>query len=273
MRDRCPPEIRARRGSALVLALALAPALSACRGDLGENGDEGEGGGAGAPATSSAGTSTGSGEGGAGEGGAGEIVGGAAWRTLGGGCPLDMVRVEGACVDRFEAPNVRGARPLVMQSAVTAEAWCAERDKRLCTEDEWDLACQGPSGQTYPYGDAHEDGRCNDDKTWIAPDEGTLATWPSAEAQAEVDALYQAAPSGDLAGCVSEGGVFDLTGNVEEWVVRTREHPNDYPHVLKGCYWSGCYGGSKPTCLSTNPAHADGFMFYETGFRCCRDPS
>jgi formylglycine-generating enzyme len=174
-------------------------------------------------------------------------------------------------MDAFEAPNVAGALPLVMESAVSSAAWCAERGKRLCTEDEWDTACEGREGFVYPYGDDYEAGRCNDDKTWRAPDETTLATWPSDAAQAEVDSLYQGEPSGSLEGCVSGYGVFDLTGNIEEWVVRTKPHANNYPHVLKGCYWSGCYGGSKPTCASTNPAHADGFLFYETGFRCCRD--
>jgi len=57
-----------------------------------------------------------------------------------------------------------------------------------------------------------------------------------------------------------------MTGNVEEWVT-SRKH--GAAHVLKGCYWSGCYGGSKPTCKSTNAAHAETFKFYETGFRCC----
>jgi hypothetical protein len=65
--------------------------------------------------------------------------------------------------------------------------------------------------------------------------------------------------------------VSDLTGNVEEWVVRTREHVNPWPYVLIGCYWAGCYGGNKPTCHSTNNAHGPEFRYYETGFRCCKD--
>ncbi len=258
--------IPTRRPAAVpAMVIAAAAVLAGC-GDADDGGGEG-----GAPATTSSTSTTtgGAGGGGAGGGGAGGFSAGPG--AIGAGCPLDMVRVEGACVDRFEAPNIPGALPLVMQSALAGEAWCAERGKRLCTEDEWDLACQGAEGLTYPYGDAWEAERCNDGKTWIPPDEATLATWPSPEAQAEVDALYQGAPSGAYAGCVSGHGAFDLTGNVEEWVVRTKDHANNYPHVLKGCYWSGCYGGSKPTCLSTNPAHASAFMFYETGFRCCRD--
>jgi formylglycine-generating enzyme required for sulfatase activity len=182
-----------------------------------------------------------------------------------------MVRVGDFCIDRFEAPNRRGERPLVMQSAKDADAWCSAHRKRLCTEDEWISACEGEQRWAYPYGQSHVDGRCNDDEPWRSVDEARLAKWPAPEAKAHVKELYQGAPSGARRQCVSEAGAYDLAGNVEEWVVRTREHANAWPYVLIGCYWSGCYGGGKPTCHSTNNAHGPEFRFYETGFRCCRD--
>ncbi|WP_437642240.1 formylglycine-generating enzyme family protein [Sorangium sp. So ce854] len=287
-----PFALAARIASILGLASLFS---AACNGDLGLGvGADDASGGGGAAATSSstsvaAATSAGSGGAGgeSGEGGADAAggAGGAGGEGSGGigeddlpldtqpegPCPPDMVEIEGYCIDRYEAPNVEGALPLVMESAVSARAWCEERGKRLCTEHEWDKACQGPEGFVYPYGDTHEAERCNDNKTWRAPDERALNTWPSDEALAEVQALYQAEPSGSRPGCVSGFGVHDMTGNVEEWVVRTRYHVNEYPHVLKGCYWSGCFGGAKPRCSSTNPAHGDGFRYYETSFRCCRD--
>jgi len=205
--------------------------------------------------------------------GAGEDAGAQGGAHHRGGCPVGMVRVRDFCVDRYEAPNRRGARPLVMQSAEDAVAWCEARHERLCREDEWIEACQGEEHRKYPYGDEHVDGRCNDDKPWRKVDEATLARWPAPEARAHAEALYQGVPSGSKKKCVSEDGVHDLTGNVEEWVVRTREHANPWPYLLVGCYWAGCYGGGKPTCHSTNDAHGPGFRFYETGFRCCKDAS
>ena len=187
------------------------------------------------------------------------------------GCPSGMVRVKDFCVDRYEAPNKKGARPLAMQSANDADAWCSAHHKRLCKEDEWIDACQGDEHRAYPYGSEHVDDRCNDDKDWLEVHEDVLNKWPSPEAQKHAKDLYQGARSGSKRKCVSEDGVFDMTGNLEEWVVRTREHANDYPYLLVGCYWSGCYGGGKPTCHSTNSAHGPEFRFYETGFRCCRD--
>jgi formylglycine-generating enzyme required for sulfatase activity len=192
-------------------------------------------------------------------------------RSPRGGCPSSMVRAQDFCVDRYEAPNRRGAKPLVMQSANDAVSWCAEHRKRLCTEDEWIAACEGEEHHAYPYGETHVDGRCNDDKPWRKVDEATLAKWPAPEARDLAKELYQATPSGWKRKCVSGAGARDMTGNTEEWVVRTREHDNDWPYLLVGCYWSGCYGGGKPTCHSTNDAHGPEFRFYETGFRCCRD--
>src|SRR5262245_3629868 len=48
------------------------------------------------------------------------------------------------CMDQYEAPNVRGAKPLVMQSYKKAQSFCAQHKKRVCTEEEWEHACEGP---------------------------------------------------------------------------------------------------------------------------------
>jgi formylglycine-generating enzyme required for sulfatase activity len=183
-----------------------------------------------------------------------------------------MIPIDDFCMDRYEAPNEAGALPLAMRTAQDGEDWCEARGKRLCREDEWLRACEGPGGTTYPYGDQYEEHRCNDDKTWIPPDWALLATWPSPAAQAEASGLYQADPSGSRAGCVSSEGVQDLTGNVAEWVRRTFPTQKNYDHVLKGCYWSKCYGGSNPSCAFVNGAHPGEFRTYEAGFRCCLGP-
>jgi formylglycine-generating enzyme required for sulfatase activity len=182
-----------------------------------------------------------------------------------------MVHLPGFCMDRYEAPNVAGARPLAMQNATAGVAWCAARARRLCTEAEWVRACQGSARRPYPYGTTYVRGRCTDDRTWRSPNWTTLGTWPSAAAVAEADRLYQADPSGARAQCVSEEGVHDLTGNVAEWVTRSFTHATNYDHVMKGCYWAGCFGGSNPNCSFVNPAHPSGFRTYEAGFRCCLD--
>ena len=181
-------------------------------------------------------------------------------------CPSDMVAVENFCVDRFEAPNIEGAHPMTAVTAPEGEKWCNERGKELCTEEQWVAACQGVEKNKFPYGTQYKKGICNDDKEWINPSWKKIAKYPKPEGKAEVARLYQADPSGSRKGCVTRTGVHDLTGNVAEWVVSTKSR---YGHVLKGCYWSGCYGGSPPSCTFANRAHAGTFRTYEAGFRCC----
>jgi formylglycine-generating enzyme required for sulfatase activity len=185
-----------------------------------------------------------------------------------------MVSLPTFCIDRYEAPNRAGEVPFVLRTAAEGEEWCADHGKRLCSEVEWVRACQGPHGRRFPYGDEHRASACNDERTWIAPAWKSLASWPSPEAVVEAARLFQGEASGAHAGCVSEEGVYDLTGNVAEWVRRSDPAPHPgYDHVLKGCYWAGCYHEPQPNCMFRNSAHPGSFRTYEAGFRCCRDRS
>ncbi len=205
-------------------------------------------------------------------------------------CPDDMVPVGETCMDRYEAPNLAGALPLVMYTFVEAEAWCAARERRLCFDDEWQRACAGAGGDRYPYGDQHRPGTCNDDATWRTYDQSRLNGWPAsasapavgslaelfaaaaavstagATAASHVEALYQGTGGGARAGCVRDG-VFDLVGNVEEWTRRRDGGQPQFHGNLKGRYWA-----EARTCQSSVLVHGDTFRFYEIGFRCCAEP-
>jgi len=186
------------------------------------------------------------------------------------GCAEDMVPIGGYCIDRYEAPNRKGELPLALVTAYDGEAWCMERGKRLCTQDEWVRACEGPHGRRYPYVNDYREDVCNDDKGWILVHWKALAKWPRDPALDEATRLFQADMSGARAECVSEEGVADMTGNVAEWVRRsTPSSRPGYDHVLKGCYWAGCYKDPHPSCEFTNAAHPGTFRTYEAGFRCC----
>jgi formylglycine-generating enzyme required for sulfatase activity len=169
------------------------------------------------------------------------------------------------CMDEYEAPNRRGARPIVMKDAREAGAFCAAHGKRLCTEAEWESACEGAERRPYLYGWRTDEAICNSGKPWRPFDQAALAAG-GARADAEVARLWQGEPSGARAHCVTPEGISDLLGNVEEWVTARPGRP--YPVALKGGFWA------KPwtTCRGTNDAHEGSFRFYEIGFRCCRDP-
>jgi formylglycine-generating enzyme required for sulfatase activity len=183
-----------------------------------------------------------------------------------------MVAVADFCIDRYEAPNEKGELPFALQTAYDGEAWCNERQKRLCTEREWVRACEGPDARRYPYGNTYRDDACNDDRPWIAVHWKELGRWPRDAALDEGTRLFQADMSGARAACVSAEGVFDLTGNVAEWVRRSGPSPRTgYDHVLKGCFWSGCFHDPRPSCGFTNGVHPGSFRTYEAGFRCCTE--
>jgi hypothetical protein len=172
------------------------------------------------------------------------------------------------CMDVFEWPNRAGALPEVMMRFVEAEAKCAGVGKRLCSEFEWELACEGPRRLPFPYGWRADERACNSAKPYRAISEGKISSDDARVREAETKRLWQGEPTGSFAGCVSPFGIVDLVGNVEEWVTTSRpEWP--WRSGLKGGYWSKPWAG----CRGTNERHGPLFRFYEIGFRCCRDPS
>jgi formylglycine-generating enzyme required for sulfatase activity len=172
------------------------------------------------------------------------------------------------CMDTFEWPNRAGEVPAVMDRFVDAEAMCASVNKRLCSEFEWEMACEGPDTLPWPYGYRKDPKACNTEKPYKSVSEAKLASGDRAVRDAETRRLWQGEPSGSFPVCVSPSGVMDLIGNVEEWVTTSRpEWP--FPSALKGGYWSKPWAG----CRGTNESHGPQFRFYEIGFRCCKAPS
>lgn len=181
-------------------------------------------------------------------------------------CPDDMVYIEQFhyCIDRYEAPNKKGEYPFAAQTAFQAENYCKSVGKELCTHVQWNWACMGSHLNTYPYGNVYKKGTCNDDKTgWVHVPWETMST-PAWDKWCKEQ--YKGEPSGNRPACVSDYGVYDMTGNVAEWV---KEPKNPHGFVVKGGYWYGVLQGT-PTCGFVNPAHAPGFNSYEFGFRCCK---
>ncbi len=171
------------------------------------------------------------------------------------------------CMDELEWPNQRGAEPLVMVRFIEAEAACQSVGKRLCTEFEWETACEGPEALGFPYGNDHDPHACNNDKVYRSYSAKALESKDAQVREQEVKRLYQGEPLGSRPRCRSAFGVMDLVGNAEEWVSTSRpEWP--FASSLKGGYWSKPWSG----CRGTNDSHGPLFRFYETGFRCCADP-
>jgi len=169
------------------------------------------------------------------------------------------------CVDRYEWPNYAGATPVAMASWYDAKAACEGAGKRLCSDTEWTLSCEGQDRKPYPYGDgyARDDQACNIDKPYILPD--AVRIFDPKTSALELARLDQREPSGTRNSCVSPYGVHDMVGNVDEWVVNVSQAGKPFQSGLKGGYW----GPVRTRCRPMTTAHNETFRYYQIGFRCC----
>ena len=159
--------------------------------------------------------------------------------------------------------------PATQMSWFAASEACQAAGKRMCTEAEWLSACQNQEpidddgngqfaddmveGTSYPYSDYHARGRC-----WDGHARGS-------KCGEDKDQPCRPVYTGEMPGCVSQAGVYDLTGNVEEWVGESAEAA-----VLLG----GAFDTSKDhaRCYRRNDTYGPGFANVRTGFRCCKSP-
>lgn len=210
-----------------------------------------------------------------------------------GPCPPLMVPISKAvCIDAYEAAleeqkggvwtaaspfltvgtrtvravPAKGLTPQGYISGTEAQKACQASGKRLCTSTEWLLACQGSAGTTYPYGSQYQAGACNDAYA------GHPVVKYFGTSQGIWDSVHMNDPGinqqpgtvakgGAFAGCKTPSQVFDLHGNLHEWV--------DDP---AGTFHGGFYADAKlngPGCLYKTTAHAMSYHDYSTGFRCC----
>jgi sulfatase modifying factor 1 len=214
-----------------------------------------------------------------------------------GPCPVEMALVAGRfCVDRWEASLVEltphGERPfspyqspdgstlavravsapgVVPQGYISRDAAdlaCRSSEKRLCEEREWLAACRGDPPRAFPYGDAREKGACND--SGISPLHVYYAEAPATYLDGPMNdpRLNQTpntvAKTGDYVRCTNGYGVFDMVGNLHEWVMSSGR-----PTFRGGYYQDTHINGDG--CAYHTTAHAAGYHDYSTGFRCCAD--
>lgn len=186
------------------------------------------------------------------------------------------------CIDKFELPNEEGTIPTDWMTWYDVKNACESEGKRMCTRSEWTFAAEGPNMHPYPYGDGFHRDRtiCNFDRhiaeqpATIKRADGRLTT-PTGDDVMNVtsvdsdvgQALHNMlVPSGSMKQCISDWGVHDMPGNIDEWVVNESGQP--YISGLMGGHVFGVRNASRPM----TDAHGPTFSWYETGGRCCADP-
>ena len=209
------------------------------------------------------------------------------------GCRPGMVPIEGKfCIDKYEASLLESVgqdeRPFSPFSTVhdehvravsepgvipqgyisrnQAEKACMASGKRLCQVQEWQQACRGPDDRKWGYGDERQPGRCNDNgknpvMSYFGP-RYDASTMNRPELNQMDGTLSK---TGEHSGCSNGYGVYDMVGNLHEWVA----DPN-------GSFYGGYYQdvdtiGHGAGCGYKTTAHEARYHDYSTGFRCCAD--
>jgi len=195
-------------------------------------------------------------------------------------CPQEMALVEmetlSFCMDKYEFTNAdyeefdtlytsadyrwysqRTDGPVIFKSWQDARQACQSLGKRLCTMSEWEAASSGYQRWNYPYGPVYDSSKCNTEllDTTQNPFNGS--------AQAV----------GDKPDCVSWAGIYDLSGNVEEWIMLSKNMPFQFDQntgLQVYSYIGGFWGSSERATsfsVKTTSYNYNDFI----GFRCCKD--
>ncbi len=196
-------------------------------------------------------------------------------------CAQDMVPIENRfCIDIYEAsrPDATGQSqgsdgskatsragviPWRVVDNAEAQAACQAAGKTLCTESQWFLACRGPEGTVYGYGDPYDPVICNGIDTYCRCGPGSGCEdrdpCPFPHCYHTCSAAFRLDPTGANAGCTNAYGVFDMNGNLWEHVLG-----GDETRIRGGAY----------NCSDSETLHRCDYIPgvwkpSARGFRCC----
>jgi formylglycine-generating enzyme len=173
------------------------------------------------------------------------------------------------CMDTYTWPNEKGARPEVMNKFHQAQVKCAAVGKRMCTETEWTLACEGPEMLPFPYGYTRDTNKCHGDVEWDSPDMKKVAQ----RDPEELARLWKGVKNGSQPECISPYGVADLPGNTDEVTQSESYNEPDFKGKFDSIHSGGpWYKGVRNQCRPKIYTHDEGFYYYFLGFRCCAEP-
>ncbi len=184
---------------------------------------------------------------------------------------------EPPATDTYRAVSLRGAVPQAYISGYDAKRACEASGKRLCSDVEWQRACRGLADNVYPYGNTRLNGACNDESLHpiYSPAEcfGTDASWIYSQiAYPGIDQQPNTlTKTGSMPECVTAEGVYDLMGNVHDWIYDPRNLTDPSVGVdFRGGYYNDTKLNGNG-CLYNTDVHSLAQVDYSVGFRCCAD--
>lgn len=159
------------------------------------------------------------------------------------------------CIDRFESADADSI-PVNHQSFQLARQRCAAQGKRVCTESEWNFACEGEEMLPYPYGTTRQ-AVCNQDRSDLFENN------PKRRILRDLREANDAASR-----CVSPFGVVNMVGNLDEPTLRETGQQPKFNNALKGGWWMA----GRNRCRPATTAHDDYYKDMQVGVRCCAVP-
>jgi len=164
----------------------------------------------------------------------------------------------GACISLQVASYEAYANyPVVYVDWNQAQVFCEWREASLPTAAQWEKAARGTDGRTYPWGDDFDGNNLN------YCDRNCSAVWQDYSYD---DGYAATAPVGSYESGQSPYGIYDMAGNVWEWV---DDWDTDQYRVIRGGSWidvnyagklHSAYGGR----LTPNTTDST------VGFRCSK---
>ncbi|MDM8530007.1 SUMF1/EgtB/PvdO family nonheme iron enzyme [Anaerolineales bacterium HSG25] len=161
--------------------------------------------------------------------------------------------------EQFERVSGYEAHPVSFVTWYGAQAYCQAQGKRLPTEAEWEKAARGTTGQIYPWGDET----------------------PTCDRLSYSGCVGSTTPVGSYPNGVSPYGVYDMAGNVSEWVQDYYDSdyygkspssnpvntlPSNY-RVIRGNSWYHDHNTARSANRSMASQNDSGDLL---GFRCAR---
>ena len=159
------------------------------------------------------------------------------------GFPDDVGEQPGNQTEPLYACNAPGLLPSRFHTWIQASEACANAGKTLCEEVDWQMACAGTEGRSYPYGAAYSAAACN-----------------GLDYFAGTDVMMS---GGEASGCVSPEGVYDLSGNAAEWLATAGEG------AMRKVAWSD-YDSDEAGMTCTASWELNRYLMAgNVGLRCC----